>query len=105
MRKHFLLLMLMALLPMAGFALTLDVSKFQASNINYGSTALPAVTVPGLEYTETTHYTVDYTHFYTSDTGAGETAVGAAGANLKVANNGKYYIKVLGAGAYDGQTI
>ena len=103
MKKHFLILMLMALLPMAGFALTLDASKFSAPNIDYGSTALPAVSADG--YTEGTHYTVVGDRFYTSNTGAGETLVGAGGANLKVANNGIYFIKVEGLGDYDGQTV
>lgn len=103
MKKHFLILMLMALLPMAGFALTLDASKFSAPNIDYGSTALPAVSADG--YTVNTHYKVVYDRFYTSNTGAGETLVGAGGANLKVANNGIYFIKVEGLGDYDGQTV
>ena len=91
--------MLMALLPLAGFALTLDGSKFSAANIDYGTATLPDIVPDG--YALNADYTVEKTKFYTSDTGAGETAV----ANLKTANNGKYYIKVLGAGAYDGQVI
>ena len=84
---------------MAGFAVTLDVSKFSAANIDYGTAVLPDVVPDG--YTLNTDYTVVTDKFYTSDTGAGETAL----ASLKTTNNGKYYIKVLGAGAYDGQTV
>ena len=95
--------MLMALLPMAGFALTLDGSKFSCLNIDYGATALPAVAADG--YTLTTQYTVEADYFYTSDTGAGRTAIGAEGATLAKTKKGKYYRKVLGAGDYEGQTV
>lgn len=95
--------MLMALLPLAGWAADLDVSKFTAANINYGATALGAVTqTQGL--TEGTDYEVEATKFYTGE-GTGETAIGAGGATLAAANAGTYYIKVTGAGAYVGQTI
>ena len=104
MRKNFLLLFLMALLPLAGWAADLDVTKFTAANIAYGSTALGAVTqTQGL--TAGDDYTVETTKFYTSNTGAGETAIGAAGATLKTTTVGEYFIKVEGAGSYASQTI
>ena len=93
--------MLMALLPLAGFALTLDGSKFTAPNIDYGTTSLPAVSVEGDVYATPTDYTVVTDKFYTSNEGAGETPV----ASLKTTANGQYFIKVLGAGSYDGQVI
>ena len=93
--------MLLALLPLAGFALTLDGSKFTAPNIDYGTTSLPAVSVEGDVYATPTDYTVVTDKFYTSNEGAGETPV----ASLKTTANGQYFIKVLGAGSYDGQVI
>lgn len=102
--KKKLLLALMALLPLAVFAADLDVSKFTAANINYGATALGAVNqTQGLTVGD--DYVVETTKFYTSDTGAGETAIGAGGATLAATNAGTYYMKVTGAGAYVGQTI
>ena len=64
--------MLMALLPLAGFALTLDGSKFTAPNIDYGTTSLPAVSVEGDVYATPTDYTVVTDKFYTSNEGAGK---------------------------------
>jgi len=107
MKKHFLILMLMALLPMAGFALTLDVSKFKASNIDYGTKTLPAVSlVTGFdEYQENRDYSVEAGYFYTSNTGAGRTAIGTDGATLATTSKGKYYRKVVGMGEYESQTV
>jgi len=101
MRKHFLLLFLMALLPYAVSAATLDPSKFTAKNLDYGTAAFPDGEISAAEYTVGTHYTVVTDKFYTSDTGAGETAI----AGLATASVGKYYIKINGAGDYIGQTI
>lgn len=100
MRKHFLLLMLMALLPYAVSAATLDPSKFTAKNIDYGTAAFDDDEVSAAGYAPT-DYTVVTDKFYTSDTGAGETAI----AGLATASVGKYYIKINGAGDYIGQTI
>ena len=93
--------MLMALLPLAGWAADLDLSKFTAANINYGATALPAVSqTQGL--TENTHYTVETTKFYTGENGEGETALASLST---AAASTKYYMKVTGIGDYDGQVI
>ena len=98
--KKKLLLALMALLPLVGWAADLDPSKFTATNVPYGSLALGAVSnTQGL--TQDTHYTVETTKFYTDNTGGGETAI----ADLKTANVNKYYVKVSGMDAYAGQTI
>ncbi|MBQ8463852.1 MAG: hypothetical protein IJ544_07045 [Prevotella sp.] len=104
MRKHFLILMLLSLLPLAGWAADLDVSKFTAANIAYGSTALGAISnTQGL--TAGTDYVVETSKFYTSNTGGGETAIGASGATLKITSVGEYFIKVSGANSYAGQEI
>jgi len=101
MRKHFLLLMLMALLPMAGFALTLDVSQFECQNIPYGTATLPNVSlVTGSTYT-TADYTVEADKFYAENDG---TMVEVT-TSLATTPKGKYFRKVLGAGAYDTQTV
>ena len=105
MRKHFLILMLMALLPLAGFAADLDVSRFSAGNITFGDGALGAVSnTQGL--TQGVDYTVTNDRFYTSDQGAGETLVNEGLVNnLAKANVGTYYIKVVGIGDYVGGVI
>ena len=92
---------MMALLPYAVSAATLDPSKFTAKNLDYGTAAFPDDEVTADGYTVTTHYTVVTDKFYTSNEGDGETPI----ASLKTTNNGQYFIKVLGAGAYDGQVI
>ena len=93
--------MLMALLPFAVSAATLDPSKFTAKNLDYGTAAFPADEVNAAGYNPGEHYTVVTDKFYTSDTGEGETAIGS----LATASVGKYYIKINGAGDYIGQTI
>jgi len=99
MRKHFLILMLMALLPMVGFAATLDPAKFSATNITYGTSVLPTVTPSG--YTEGSDYTLETTQFYRDDQGSEAIDV----AKLATTAVGKYYIKVNGANAYAGLTV
>ena len=106
MRKHFLLF-LMALLPMVVFAADLDVSKFTAANISFGTTDLGTVSnTQGLVQGEEKDYVVIADRFFTSNTGAGETLVSEGGVNnLSKANVGTYYIKVVGKNAYAGGTI
>ena len=99
MKKNFLLLMLMALLPYAGFALTLDVNQLAADNIDYGTAALPNVT--SASYTSGTDYEAVTTGFYAE--GDLETAIPVA--NLATTATGKYFIKVNGKGDYVGQTV
>ena len=89
----------MAFMSITAWAADLDVTKFTAANISYGSAALGAVTnTQGL--TAGTDYTVETTKFYTG-VGTGETAI----ASLATASIGTYYTKVTGIGAYNGQTI
>lgn len=101
MRKHFLLLMLMALLPLAGWAADLDGSKIAISNHEYGTATALSCAVQGDVYTENTDFTVDYTSFYTTSActavakDAEETAYTLA--TLPV---GTYYLKVTGKGVY-----
>ena len=96
MRKHFLILMLMALLPMAGFAIDLDQSKFSIANHEYGTSTALALTATG--YTVNTDYTCDLTKFY-SNADLSDTPVSTALAELPV---GMYYVKVVPAGSYSG---
>ena len=99
MRKHFLILMLLTLLPLAGFAEDLDMTKFVAENINYGATALPGVsTGTPAAYTEGTHYEVS-TVYYTDEALTNEKAVSA----LPTQGSGQYWLKITGKGTYAGQ--
>jgi hypothetical protein len=98
MKKNFLLLFLMALLPLAGWAATLDKANFTAGNIEYGTAVLPTASTtvynPG-DFEQVT------TEFYKDD--HGEEAIPVA--NLATTAVGKYYIKVNGAGDYVGQSV
>ncbi len=99
MRKHFLILMLLALLPLAGFAEDLDMTKFVAENIHYGATVLPDVsTGTPATYTEGTHYEVS-TVYYTDEALTNEKAVSA----LPTQGSGQYWLKITGKGTYAGQ--
>lgn len=98
----------MAFFSLAGYAEELDVTKFTSTNIPYGATSLDGIITPASGYTAT--YTIDYDHFYTSDTGDGETAVvtgsgTSAVNNLKTTAPEKYYIKITGTGTYNGSVV
>lgn len=99
MRKNFLLLFLMALLPLAGWAITLDKTQFSAANIAYGTAVLP--TVNGGTYNEGVDYVQVTDVFYKDE--EGEEAIPVA--NLATTPVGKYYIKVNGAGDYIAQSV
>ena len=106
MRKHFLLLFLMALLPLAGWALDFDQSKFYINNIDYGnggSDALPAVQVTDDAYTEgaANDFIVEAGTYYQGD---GETKTLVA-TSIKQAGSGKYWRKVIGQNTYSGQNF
>ena len=92
---------------MVVFAADLDVSKFTAANISFGTGALGAVSnTQGLTEGEGDDYVVIADRFFTSNTGAGETLVSEGLVNnLSKANVGTYYIKVVGKNAYAGGTI
>ena len=103
MRKHFLILMLLTLLPLAGWAQTATFGEMTLGLYTYGDATLPVPLVKDSEsaiLTEGTHYTVVNGAF--SDA-ACETTITPA--QMK-ANGTKYYRKVTGkAGtAYEGQS-
>ena len=92
--------MLLTLLPLAGFAEDLDITRFTAQNIPYGATALPTVTVSEgtPAYVENTAYEVS-TVFYETEDFTGEHAV----ADLPTSGSGQYWLKITGKGTYAGQ--
>ena len=103
MRKHFLILTLLTLLPLAGWAQTATFGEMTLGLYTYGDATLPVPLVKDSEsaiLTEGTHYTVVNGAF--SDA-ACETTITPA--QMK-ANGTKYYRKVTGkAGtAYEGQS-
>jgi hypothetical protein len=109
MKKHFLLL-LMAFFSLAGYAEELDVTKFTSNNIAYGTMTLAGILTEDEDYALEADYEIDLTHFYTSNTGAGETAVVTGTGedevnNLQTARPGLYYIKITGTGEYMGSVI
>ena len=93
MRKHFLLLFLMALLPLAGWAAPISETDIIARSPYYGY--LPAVTATGL--TEGVHFEV--VAYYTDATM--ETEVSATNVK-KTAAGTDLVVLVRGLGAYDG---
>ena len=103
MKKHFLILMLMALLPMAGWAQSGNLADkaVTVGKVYYGATALPGVEVEGL--TATTHYTVETTKFYTDAACTEATAKPLADLDDLPVSSTKYYIKIEGAGIYAPQ--
>ena len=106
MRKHFLILMLMALLPLSGWALDFDQSKFYINNIDYGNgglDALPAVQVTGGAYTEGAEhdFIVEAGTYYQ---GEDETKTQVT-TSIKQAGSGKYWRKVIGQNTYSGQNF
>ena len=91
--------MLLTLLPLAGFAEDLDMTKFVAENINYGATALPSVsTGTPAAYTAGTDYEVSSV-YYTDEAFTNEKAVSA----LPTQGSGQYWLKITGKGTYAGQ--
>jgi hypothetical protein len=104
MRKHFLLLMLLSLLPMLGFAADLNKGTIVVQSCYFGQTpAKGAVKVfdeGGAELTVNTDYTFDG---YFSDA---ECTVSADDAAIKAANAGTpFYAKVTGIKGYEGNLI
>ena len=105
MRKHFLLLFLMALLPLAGWALD-DVStawRVTISDIDYG-TATPAPSVKWL-YNNEDVTASDYQVAYYTDANCTDEVV--IGQNTKLDAADAYYVKVtaLPASGYQGAII
>ena len=98
MRKHFLILMLFALLPFTVWAADLKDMEVIATNVYYGATVNPTVTVTGLtEGTEFEVYKEDSKFVFFSDANC-TTAVKVANVNATVTQLvlGEYYVKVVG---------
>jgi len=101
MRKHFLFLMLMSILPLVGWAQTATLGDVGIGKFTYGDTEYPTPVVKDSEgaiLTVTTHYTVS-TEAYTDEA----CTVAVSDKKNLVADGTKYYLKITGAGAYVGQ--
>ena len=103
MRKHFLILMLMALLPLAGWAQT-SIANYKVTLVGTGALTYNATDQKGdieLRVKKSDAETpldvdVDYTvKFYASD---------ATTEVTEVQNAGTYYASAVGIGAYEGET-
>ena len=91
--------MLMALLPLAGWAADLDPAKIVIGNRSYGSDA--ALDLSAVAYNTATEVNIDATHFYQNEELTGEPSTVA----IETLAAGKYYLKVTGVGVYEGQTV
>ena len=107
MRKHFLLLFLMALLPLAGWAATLEDATIIVNDMVYGGTdpVVFKVQIGAVVLDASTDYTADYTRFYRdeacTDLVKDEHQNPVAAAALPAGSY--YYVKVSGDGAnYSG---
>ena len=104
MRKHFLLLFLMAILPLAGWAASLEDATIIVPDIEYGAAApvVYKVQIGTVELAATTEYTVDYTVFYQDE----DCTLPVLDGNsdpvpaTKLPAGFDYYVKVTGAGIY-----
>ena len=100
MRKHFLLLFLMALLPLAGWAQTATFGEMSLGNYTYGDLNLPVPQVKDSEgaiLNTNDHYTVVEGAF------TDEACTQAIALADMKADGTKYYRKVEGKGTYVGQ--
>ena len=102
MRKHFLLLFLLTLLPLAGWAQTATFGEMSLGNYTYGDLTLPVPQVKDSEgaiLNTNDHYTVVEGAFT-------DEACTQKVTNLKdlKADETKYYRKVQGKGTYVGQS-
>ena len=100
MRKHFLILMLLTLLPLAGFAEDLDMSRFTALNINYGAIDLPHVNVATGTPTYTVNVDYEVSTVYYEDEAL---TISHPVADLPTQGSGQYWLKITGKGTYSGQ--
>ena len=96
MRKHFLLLFLMALLPLAGWAEDISSASVAVGNIVKGTEATgdPFVVWEGETLTKNTHYTVE--GYYTRSGEVGNYTYTAIGGALSAQPVGTYYLKISG---------
>ena len=98
MRKHFLLLMLLTLLPLAGWAEGFDNASVKFAKFTYGDEAIPVEQVTDeILLTKGTHYTVD-TKVYKENTFVNEVTFAQMKANTT------YYVKIFGkdGSVYEG---
>ena len=106
MRKNFLILMLMALLPLAGWAATLEDATIIVPDITYGGAAptVAKVQIGAVELNVSSDYTADYSKFYLDE--ACTDLVEDEDLNpvpaAKLPAGVYYYVKVTGAGTYSG---
>ena len=102
MKKNFLLLFLMALLPLAGWAEDISTASVAVGDVEYGTTSIgtPMVVWQGETLTSGTHYTLD-TKYYKEVDGV-KVVAGTSLATLPV---GTYYVKVTGdpANGFNGE--
>ena len=100
MRKHFLILMLLTLLPLAGWAQTATLGKVAVGEYTYGQTELPVPVVKDVEGS----ILEDGVHYEVSGTAYKEEACTNSVAKTEMKGNTTYYLKITGIGAYIGQT-
>ena len=109
MRKHFLILMLMALLPLAGWAQTAEFGEIGVGKYTYGDASFPVPVVKDKEgaILAETYYVVDVNVAYADEACTQEIhkAIPAELAAMKADGTTKYWIKVTGKPetAYAGQ--
>ena len=92
--------MLLTLLPLAGFAEDLDMSRFTALNINYGAIALPNVNVAAGTPTYTVNEDYEVSTVYYEDEAL---TISHPVADLPTQGSGQYWLKITGKGTYSGQ--
>ena len=99
MRKHFLLLFLMALLPLAGFAaVSINTASVAVADIEYGQTTPPTVVVGISEFaTLTEGQDFERDGYYVKN---GDAYISTTLSTLPAGQTA--YVKVVGIGAYDG---
>jgi hypothetical protein len=100
MRKNFLILMLLTLLPLAGWAQTATLGNVAVGEYTYGQTKLPIPVVKDVEGSileEGLHYEV-------SPSAYKEEACTNSVALTAMKGDKTYYLKITGIGAYTGQT-
>jgi hypothetical protein len=100
MRKHFLILMLMALLPLAGWA-TVDITDctLAVGDVVYGSTTQVITVNYNGPLEKGTHFTVDE-KFYTKEDLSEYAKEGDTPLTLAQLSVGKYYVKIAGVPEY-----
>ena len=92
--------MLLTLLPLAGFAEDLDMSRFTAQNINYGATDLPNVNVAAGTPAYVVNHDYEVSTVYYEDEAL---TISHPVADLPTQGSGQYWLKITGKGTYSGQ--